>query len=245
LSVIVPLSTEPEHLRKPSTLVLGETYAMPAMNRTTNPRHERWHRRLRRQAHYCCPVVIMTTLLVTFFSPKPVLPQRGLDDLDYFVADPRGLLHTVERVHLHAGVWKNFSTGQYEFALADVKYTLDRFANHPKALALLGAIAKMTKTPSLPIPYFEKALRLYPQYALTHAQFGAYLVDIGKIDEGIARLKRAVHIDPNLALAHAWLGNAYYKSGKPELALQAAQRAKELGHKGRILEEMPKDGPER
>jgi tetratricopeptide (TPR) repeat protein len=99
---------------------------------------------------------------------------------------------------------------------------------------LLSAVAKLTKTPSLAIPYYERALQLYPQHAITYAQYGQYLVDIGFIEAGITRLKKAIELNPNLALAYAWLAQAYSKTGNLDLARQAAERARTLGFKGKM-----------
>ncbi len=124
------------------------------------------------------------------------------------------------------------SIGQadYRSAIADLAYTLARFPNHPRALMLLTAVSKLTDRPALPLVYFERALRLYPQYALTHAQYGGYLVQINRTEEGIAKLNTATEIDRNLVIAYVWLAEAYAKTGKPELAQKAAARARELGY---------------
>jgi tetratricopeptide (TPR) repeat protein len=124
--------------------------------------------------------------------------------------------------------------GKYQYAIADLIYTLDRFVNHPKALQLMGSLAELTNGPSLAIPYYQRALKLYPQYALTHAQFGVYLVDTGHINSGTAELKKAIEINPNLAIAYAWLASAYSRNGNLESARQAAERARALGYRGKI-----------
>jgi tetratricopeptide (TPR) repeat protein len=117
--------------------------------------------------------------------------------------------------HLNQKVWGDFRAGRFSNVLADLNYTLDKFPNHPKALLLLGSVARLIKSPALPIPYFEKAIQLYPQYALTHAQYGAYMTEIGSVEVGIGKLKKAIEIDPNLSLAHTWLAKAYSQKGKP------------------------------
>jgi Tfp pilus assembly protein PilF len=124
--------------------------------------------------------------------------------------------------------------GDMTTAVYDVRYTLDRFANHTKGLQMAGIVATLTKKPSLAVYYFERALKLYPQYAITHAQYGAYLLNIGKIDVALARLKEAVDLDPKFAGAYALMAKAYTKNGNSELALQAAEKARELGYKGEV-----------
>jgi len=156
---------------------------------------------------------------------------------DYFTADQdpsiMRQLRNVDNYHTDK-VMPSVRDGRMNVAIAELRYTLDNFPNHPQALMLMDLVGRLTKEPSLALPYYEKALKLYPQYALTHAQYGTYLVNIGQIEAGIAKLKQAIEIDPKLAVAHAWLAIAYSKNGAPELARQAAERAKGLGYRGKI-----------
>jgi tetratricopeptide (TPR) repeat protein len=144
------------------------------------------------------------------------------------------LLDNVEYNHLNKEVFRNFSTGQYEYVINNLKYTLGAFPNHPIALGLLGSVAKLTNNVALAGPFFEKALQLYPQYAMTHAQYGQYLVTFGLYDDGISKLKNALRIDPKLAIAYAWLAEAYSKTGKADLATEAALKARQLGYRDEI-----------
>lgn len=156
---------------------------------------------------------------------------------DYFIAgqyremkELRGLL---EKHHLtNPRVLDDFAAGRWGYVVTDLKYILERMPNHPKALQVLGYVAKKSKQDALPIPYYEHALTLYPQYAVTHAQYGAYLVDIGQIETGIARLNRAKELDPKLVASYVWLAKAYAKTGHPDLARQSQERARALGYKG-------------
>jgi tetratricopeptide (TPR) repeat protein len=156
---------------------------------------------------------------------------------DYFDKNPdtvetsKRIRDTLEAHHLHKQVWEDFATGRFYPVLHHMNFILDRMPNHAKALMLIESIARITGNPSLPMSYYERALRSYPQHAFTHAQFGAYLVSIGSIEKGIAKIKRGLEIDPKLAVAYAWLSKAYYKSGNPELGRQAAEQARLLGYR--------------
>lgn len=157
---------------------------------------------------------------------------------DYFQAsdDPNlyELLMNVERNHLGKKFWKYYGgreLRELKYALGDLQYTLNIFPNHPQALLLVESIGKMTKVPSIAVPYYERALLLFPQYAVTHAQYGKYLRDIGELDKGITELKEAIKLDPELALAHGWLAEAYFKKGNQDLGRIAAERARALGYK--------------
>jgi Tfp pilus assembly protein PilF len=158
---------------------------------------------------------------------------------DYFTADQigqQGYLDIVTSAHTDR-IMEYISKDDIRGAVSDVKYTLDRFANHPKGLMMAGFVANITKQSSLAVSYFERALSLYPQYALTHAQYGMYLISAGHTDQGIAKLNRAIEMDPKLVAAYVPLAQAYYRSGKRELGRQAAEKARELGYKGKIVGE--------
>jgi tetratricopeptide (TPR) repeat protein len=163
-------------------------------------------------------------------------------DHDYFTAnqnpETRHQLRENEAYHLNKGVLDDFNAKRFDIVIGEVKYILRRFPNHPQALMLLGSAAILKKEPSLAIPYYQRAISLYPQYAITHVQFGAYLIDIDQIEIGIARLNKAIKMDPKSALAYGRLAEAYYKNGDLELARQAAKQAKALGYKGEILSQI-------
>ena len=190
-------------------------------------------------------ILSLVGILVIVLLGFPLVQAQGirsdrnatgtLINQDYYTAnfypEVKGLLNLVERFHLDEKVFSNIRTGYFGPAITDLEYTLEKFPNHPVALQLLGSVARLTNAQTLGIVYYKKALSLYPQYAFTHAQYGSYLVDIGKVEEGIAELKQAIKMDPKLAPAYAWLSKAYYKSGNMELGRQAEQQAKELGYK--------------
>ncbi len=117
--------------------------------------------------------------------------------------------------------------GKFREAIRDCTRVLERFANHPKGMAILGMAARLGNEPALPISYYERALQMYPQRALTQAQYGKYLAEIGKIEDGIARLKRALEIDPKLNPAYVWLARIYVQNRQSDLARQILQRQKE------------------
>lgn len=170
-------------------------------------------------------------------------------DQDYFTAheDPttRALLGVVEKWHFSTAFWSLYRSGQFRAVLSELMYVLDKFPNHTKALTLMGAVARDIRRPSLAIAYFQTALALYPQYAITHAQFGVFLTDIGQVEQGVAKLTDAVTMNPDLAIAHAWLATAYYHAGKPELAAAEAEKARQLGYTGPIRRERPTEGGDR
>lgn len=138
---------------------------------------------------------------------------------DYFSApfDPklRSWLALVEGAHAGEATHAFYRAGRYKDALGDCKYTLARFPNHPKALYLIGRIAQDIKQPTMAIPYYEAALKYYPQYAYTHAQYGRYLVEIGATAAGLAELREAMRMDPDELQARAWYAEAQAEATAP------------------------------
>ncbi len=192
-----------------------------------------------------CIGVIAAWLLVTGVPAwgaefwAEVIKPRIRQGQDYFTHSSSRkttqLLAIVEEYHLgEDNFWEFFRTGFYPRAAGDLQYVLGQFPNHPKALFLMGMVGKLGKRPKLVLPYYAKALQLYPQYALTHAQYGNYLVEIGMLEEGLQELTQAVRMDPNLPLGHVGLAKAYIRKGDTARAHTAAQRARELGYKGQV-----------
>jgi Tfp pilus assembly protein PilF len=195
--------------------------------------------------------IIFVLMLIVFTAAHSQETYRNeknaggtLINQDYFTAqaypEVKTLLYLVEAYHLNKRVTSDFVAGRYSSVLPELEYTLDKFPNHPNALQLLTALAKLINKTSLPMAYFRKALQLYPQYALTHAQYGAFLVDVGLTREGIDSLKHAIEMDPKLISAHVMLARAYYRTGQAELARQSTERARELGYTGKMPEEAGK-----
>lgn len=153
---------------------------------------------------------------------------------DYYTLDQHpetvALLRLVEYGHFSQPLFDAFRAGHYKSVVGDLKYVLERIPNHPGALSMLSTVAIVTKVNNLPIPFYERALKLYPEYAFTHAQYGYYLLEIGATDKATEHLKDATKIDPQMPSGHAWLAEAYYKTGKLELAKQEEAEARKLGY---------------
>ena len=186
--------------------------------------------------------IVIIGILFLILTINVVNAQDGIDhgangtlNLDYFNptndAHMKWLINDIETHHLKPAI-RSFGEGDLQKARVDLDYLLARLVNHPQALAFGGVLAKSLKNPLLASNYFERSLKLYPQYALTHAQYGKYLTDIDRMDAGIEKLKQALAMDPKLIAAHVWIAAAYLKNGNTELARQAAEQARSLGYKG-------------
>jgi predicted Zn-dependent protease len=184
--------------------------------------------------------IAVTLLLVGAASAQVMREERAENtpiNQDYFSADDRfpttrDLLRIVERYHMGDVILHSLATGDYRAALNDLDYTLHKFPNHPKALLTLNMVAELLDDESIPIPYYEHALELYPRYALTQYQYGTYLLKIGQTAPAVRRLERATELDPDFAEAHGELARAYAAAGDAERSRQAADVARSLGYEG-------------
>lgn len=183
-------------------------------------------------------VLFFPSLMGAQESPRPERNIAGtLINQDYFTANSypsvKQLLILVEAFHVNTKSIKvNFREGHYDPVIGDMKYTLEKFPNHPKALLMLSSLAILTKSIALPIPFYEKALKLYPQYALTHAQYGKYLADIGRVSAGIAHLQEALSIEPSLSVAQKWLASIRAKSGAKKPTQQSSEQSRSSSSEG-------------
>jgi len=168
---------------------------------------------------------MVCTSVITEAEELPAVSSR-----DYFSivttapeSYARRSFRNIEQNHLSKALI-NLRQGKAREAINDCVYVLDRAVNHPKGLAILGFAARLAKEPSLPVRYYERAVTLYPGHAMTHAQYGKYLAEIGKGEEGVKRLQRAIEIDPGFKVAYTWLAHSYVQLGRVDLARQVIQR---------------------
>jgi tetratricopeptide (TPR) repeat protein len=187
--------------------------------------------------------MLRNRLLINFFVLSvvigaPAFAQTNPNALghDYFTADQDGIgnyLRVMTGAHINT-IPNWIKQGRITDAVADIKYSLDRFPNHPQALQLLPLVARLANNQALAGTYFEKAVTQFPQYALTQAQYGLFLVSIGNLDDGIGRLNRSIEMDPKLPAGYAGLAHAYAKKGDIAKAREATDKARELGFTGRL-----------
>jgi Tfp pilus assembly protein PilF len=168
-----------------------------------------------------------------FGQTEPTTSGAGYD---YFTADQEGIggyMRILTGAHVDS-IPKWIQQGRIDNAVLDIKYTLDRFPNHPQALQLLPLVASLSKNQTLAVTYFEKALKQFPQYAITHTQYGLFLISNGNLDDGIEQFNQSIAIDPKSAAGHAGLAHAYAKKGDMTKAREAANKAREFGFSGQL-----------
>ena len=176
------------------------------------------------------------SLVVAIFQPVEVLAGEMLNDgyKNYFFKDSQEktyrLIRAVEIHHLQPAL-KHLSSGHPGRAIPELRFVLKYIPNHPKALQLMGVVSRLSNQSKVAEQYFAQAVRVFPNYALTHAQFGKFLVDVGRFEEGIEELERAQSIQPDLKIVYVWLSEAYQKDGDDEKAKLAEEKVKELESK--------------
>jgi tetratricopeptide (TPR) repeat protein len=70
---------------------------------------------------------------------------------------------------------------------------------------------------------------LNSNYADARRIYGQYLSDIGRHDDAIKELKRAIELDPLSPLMATDLGLMYHRAGKQDLAIQEERKVLQLG----------------
>ena len=166
------------------------------------------------------PITVLALICFVFLCAMPggaraqVVPPGDTENdfgpqvHDYFARDQDPsisvLLRTVERYHLSDSFWQSYRRNEFGAARADLRYVLQRFPNHPRALQLSAYDENVKLDPSQVIQLFEIAIRSFPSHAYTYAQYGHYLVSIGRKTVGLELLDQALRLDPDLVAAIAW-----------------------------------------
>jgi DNA-binding SARP family transcriptional activator len=109
---------------------------------------------------------------------------------------------------------------------------LARDPNHAAALYWLGSLLRMGgRDYQGSLQAFARALEVWPNYAGAHAGMGRTLALMGRLDEALAHLERALALDPTSPQRYFWLfaaGEARLELGQDEAALRALLRAAEI-----------------
>jgi len=74
----------------------------------------------------------------------------------------------------------------------------------------------------------ERSLALAPGYVLAHIDYGLLLINLGKIDEGLAEVREGVRLAPAWGQTHYWLAVAYETVFMTDSAAEEALEAYRL-----------------
>ena len=90
--------------------------------------------------------------------------------------------------------------------------------------ALLKDLGKITEAEL----FIRKAIKLDPNFAMSHSNFGVILKDLGKLEEAEISLRKAIELNPKFTDAYVNLGGILRDLGKLEEAELFIQKAIEL-----------------
>ena len=71
-------------------------------------------------------------------------------------------------------------------------------------------------------------VRIKPDFTMGHSNLGMVLTDLGKFDEAIASLEKAIELDPFAADAYRGLASTYMRTGKLEEAAKQYEKLSEI-----------------
>lgn len=75
---------------------------------------------------------------------------------------------------------------------------------------------------------FKRAIELNPNYATAHHWYGEFLLDMGRIEEGTAEIRRAQELDPLSLIINSMIGITYMIKGQDDLAIEQYKKTLEM-----------------
>ncbi len=120
------------------------------------------------------------------------------------------------------------NTGNFEAAQNAAKQLSQRFPNEPFVFNILGYASGMIGDQKAAIAAYKWAIKLNPNFVEALSNYGAFLLQIEKLDEAVAVLTKAVMKKPDYAEAHHNLGVAYVSQKETAKARMHYDRALEI-----------------
>jgi tetratricopeptide (TPR) repeat protein len=77
--------------------------------------------------------------------------------------------------------------------------------------------------PPAPIPEFEKAVQLKPDYLDALVNLGEAYIDANRVQQSLPLLRKAIELEPESTEAHDFLGAALFRLGDREAAMEQLQ----------------------
>lgn len=120
------------------------------------------------------------------------------------------------------------NTGNFEAAQNAATQLSQRFPNEPFVFNILGYASGMIGDQKAAIAAYKWAIKLNPNFVEALSNYGAYLVQVEKLDEAVGVLTKAVAKKPDYAEAHHNLGVAYFAQNETGKARVHYDRALEI-----------------
>jgi predicted O-linked N-acetylglucosamine transferase (SPINDLY family) len=118
--------------------------------------------------------------------------------------------------------------GRFPEALPLARDMTERFPDYGVGWKIFAAMLWATERQEEALAAMRTSVRLLPQDAEAHNNFGTALNKMRRLDEAENWLLHALRIDPNFAAAHSQLGNSYQLQGRYAEAEVSFRRAIEL-----------------
>ena len=161
--------------------------------------------------------VVMATILQTFGKFKEALKYAN----KALKLDPMSVPALLRSVELYLGVNKLDKAEKLILSFKGNK-------NDARIFLLRGYIALINLKPKEAISYFNKSLKIKPDFSEAYLGLGLAEYYIGKINDGLKHMEYACLLNPLAAYPHYYLGKALYGIGERKNAIVELKRALEL-----------------
>ena len=122
---------------------------------------------------------------------------------------------------------QHYRNGRLQRARETCQRILER-EQRPDAILLLGMIAHEQKDFESAGQHYEDFLRLEPDHARARYYHGLVLIQLGRTEPAVERLRESISLDPDNRAAHIQLGDACASLGRREEAISAYGQALEI-----------------
>ncbi|MHC4243743.1 MAG: tetratricopeptide repeat protein, partial [Planctomycetota bacterium] len=119
--------------------------------------------------------------------------------------------------------------GQHDQCKQILKKLSLELPTFPETFLKLAKIAFQEQNFEEALEPFYASLKLYPNNTDAEANLGVTLANLGRLDDAIIHLNKAIQIDPQNSPAHHSLGTLLQKQGKLDQALVHYNKAIEMG----------------
>ncbi len=154
--------------------------------------------------------------------------QRALDRDPKYVLAWVGLADVYNVIPFYPGAGMSFLEANPKARQA-AERALQLDDSLAEAHSAVGAVLANQREWSVAEREFKRAIELNPQYATAHYFYGwLVLAPTGRVDEGIAEVKRSLEIDPLALIANSNLGRLYTYQRQYDRALQQYRRTLEI-----------------